>query len=529
MAIRNSLSTDFTPYRVWSGCRVLAVLTALNILLNVPSLGLSNTSPLLDVSPPTDTRAPWWDINWTNRRPITISGKGIPQNLTDYQILINVSWCEGMSSSFSDLRFVQYDQLSGESKELPYFIEKKTDRELASVWVKVWRIGRNTDTDIYLYYGDLGASSASNSSATLEIYSPFYFSLDGWTYGGPPSYELKLDGSTGNPPPSSMILGNSGPISEPGQAYIERNISKPLGLGLQITIDYRARAAIKYAANSHLWLLAPEDNLVYEFTYVSEGEIIDTGWINDNQKKILSEIHNISEIRIRLGVIFKGPYIDFQNWFDNVRIVKYIYPEPTWSIGPEERPISLKSLEISPPQPSEGDEVLVNATFSSLVPFDLVREVSLHDGEDFNSSVTIASRNVRLGASSDTPVSLPWVASGGKHTLWLAISGEPVASKAIYVNHYPTLQPVPDQFLTQDRPFALVLHAEDTDGDRLSWSDDSPMFNIIPIGDRSAEINFTPSNDDVGLHTVNITVSDPHGCSDRKMVNFTVRNVNDNP
>jgi hypothetical protein len=89
--------------------------------------------------------------------------------------------------------------------------------------------------------------------------------------------------------------------------------------------------------------------------------------------------------------------------------------------------------------------------------------------------------------------------------------------------------PLKDQSLWQDKDFVLQVNASDPDGDALSWSIDNPLFNISSVSNRSAEISFHPTNDDVGIHRANITVRDPMNRSETRRINFTVKNLNDPP
>jgi hypothetical protein len=78
---------------------------------------------------------------------------------------------------------------------------------------------------------------------------------------------------------------------------------------------------------------------------------------------------------------------------------------------------------------------------------------------------------------------------------------------------------------TEDQPFVLDLDGEDPEKDTLQWTDDSDMFDIDGATGRIA---FTPTQAEVGTHTVLVTVSD--GVLFRT-TSFTlyVANVNDDP
>jgi hypothetical protein len=91
-------------------------------------------------------------------------------------------------------------------------------------------------------------------------------------------------------------------------------------------------------------------------------------------------------------------------------------------------------------------------------------------------------------------------------------------------NLSPVLDPIGNQSVLEDEPFQLIVSA--TDDDQLTFSDDSPLFDIDPI---TGEIAFIPTNDDVDGHSINITVTDGKGGSDNESLILTVINVDDPP
>ena len=79
----------------------------------------------------------------------------------------------------------------------------------------------------------------------------------------------------------------------------------------------------------------------------------------------------------------------------------------------------------------------------------------------------------------------------------------------------------------EDVEYNFTLTATDPDdlSTELSWSDDTPLFDI----DANGSIAFTPENGDVGLHSFNVTVSDPGGLMDIHAFTLFIANVNDRP
>ncbi len=105
----------------------------------------------------------WWDLNWIYRAEVNISN--FTGDLTGAQIFINVTWRKGMQEDFSDLRFVDNDDVT----ILPYFIENYVNRSYAEVWVRL----KDNDTTIYMYWGNPNAISESNPYNVFDFYDDF--------------------------------------------------------------------------------------------------------------------------------------------------------------------------------------------------------------------------------------------------------------------------------------------------------------------------------------------------------------------
>lgn len=129
---------------------------------------------------------PWFDSSWLYRKQITITGGSGAG--TGYQVRLLIGETsgatgedfdlEGNSANFpaaeddgGDLRFTDDD----ETTELDFWVEDVTgsgDNELAYVWVEV-ADDLGSDQDIYVYYGNAGASNASDGPATFELFDDF--------------------------------------------------------------------------------------------------------------------------------------------------------------------------------------------------------------------------------------------------------------------------------------------------------------------------------------------------------------------
>ena len=108
----------------------------------------------------------WYDYSWHYRRNIPITGSVGAG--TGYQVFLNVTWTANMQSDFDDLLFIDSD----DSTPLSYWIESYTNESFALVWVKVLD-DLDSNQTMNMYYGNAGASSASNGIDTFLFFDDF--------------------------------------------------------------------------------------------------------------------------------------------------------------------------------------------------------------------------------------------------------------------------------------------------------------------------------------------------------------------
>lgn len=118
---------------------------------------------------------------WDYRKEITVNNTG--SNLTNYQVLFTVNRSAGSDSGFTvyldgkcesdydDIRFTTSD----ENTLCDYWIESNSST-VANIWVEIPSIPNSTaygSTKAYLYYGNTGASAASNGTNTFPLFDDF--------------------------------------------------------------------------------------------------------------------------------------------------------------------------------------------------------------------------------------------------------------------------------------------------------------------------------------------------------------------
>ncbi len=156
-----------------------------------------------------------WIVGWNLRKSHTLTGS-VAGAQTDYQVGIKVYYGSGIDGTetiggatfgkvycdskcrvdFGDIRFTESDETS----LLNYWIEEQVDSDYAIIWVEVDSIPASPGTtDIYIYYGNVGASTTSNGDNTFLIFNDCA-TTTGWsvqTITGSPAWGTAImDGAT---------------------------------------------------------------------------------------------------------------------------------------------------------------------------------------------------------------------------------------------------------------------------------------------------------------------------------------------
>jgi hypothetical protein len=131
----------------------------------------------------------WWNLSWNKRKRILINNSANSNELSDYQVFVNITYDSDMQSNFSDLRFTWYNYSSKEEEKINYWIENYSTSSYAEVWVKVPKIRASNYESIWVYYGNTTpVTSESNGTNTLFIYEDYQSSPTG-TLAGNASYD----------------------------------------------------------------------------------------------------------------------------------------------------------------------------------------------------------------------------------------------------------------------------------------------------------------------------------------------------
>jgi len=201
----------------------------------------------------------WWDTSWIYKKPIYVNTS---INVTDSNLLLNITYSDGMKSDFGDLRFLNADS----NLTLLYNISQKVNGSWAAVLVNGnWT--SNNSTQLYMYYNN---SLANTTSSVLLSPTGCYQEF-------------------ANVSETCGAIGNgtySGDVSYP----LEINYTKPIGVGrntsywrvklglldLNVTVP---QSCWDYNVNKILFRLNGSNNYP-TLTETSVGSCYNGSWIN---------------------------------------------------------------------------------------------------------------------------------------------------------------------------------------------------------------------------------------------------------
>lgn len=133
---------------------------------------------------------PWYNHDWSYRKAITVDNIGNASALIDYQVKVTLN-----STNFdfsktktdgSDIRFTDSDEIT----LINYWFENYDSTEqVATIWIKVPSVPASSSKTIYLYYGNINASSTSSGRSTFSLFDDFENGDTVATYQNTPTYD----------------------------------------------------------------------------------------------------------------------------------------------------------------------------------------------------------------------------------------------------------------------------------------------------------------------------------------------------
>ena len=277
----------------------------------------------------------WWNFSWHYRMLINITDNS-GKNLTNYQVLIvlnekNFNYSKANRNG-SDIRFTFYNSSNNNETLLPYWIEKWSINNESKIWVNVEKIPANGTSTIYMYYGNENAISLSNGTATFEFFDDFEDSII-WNETGLWHTTSKKWVSYNH----SKWYGQESTNDYDTGTANSGNLTSPQFQGIQ---NQRLELSFWREVENAGWS-GYDKTVIYDST---DGNTWNQIWYNDSG--------NASESRWKFLSIPMNPYTNYirfyfdtvddlynnySGWFiDNVRVRKYVYPEPKINMGAEQ-------------------------------------------------------------------------------------------------------------------------------------------------------------------------------------------------
>ena len=334
---------------------------------------------------------PGWLTGWDYRKSHTITGS-VAGAQTDYQLRFQVEYGTGADagavvylngsceSDFGDIRFTKAD---GETL-LDYWIQQKTNDDVAYIWVEVDSIPASPDTVIiYIYYGKTGESTTSSFSDTWIESDDFSgnptivrddtggtYSASNWditdralinhrfdfdvyiyesnlhTYGSLASVGFKWGTSSLDPTDSVRLMDDTDLVQ--GDYYMlwfEGSTGYHIDTGVAWVEDEWHVYSLKFDAEYKLdiWRKSTETFVVQDDAEGYDAENVThmgVNWYSDGAGSVVYDAGNDwIHAQPRRGT---SGYVYF--YIDNFRVGNYCDPEPAHtSWGSEEEPPALET------------------------------------------------------------------------------------------------------------------------------------------------------------------------------------------
>mgnify|MGYP000288813417 CR=1 FL=1 len=335
-----------------------------------------------------------WLEGWTLRKSHIIQqaeGAG-----TNYQVRIIVHYGSGEDSGedvyldgkcrtdFGDIRFTDDDGVT----LLDYWMEDYVESDHAIFWVEVADDLSVSDATIYIYYGNNDAATISNGADTFIFFEDFDSGLNGWTY-----YERVgifnggLDSSISHSPPNSYKMWEN----KGGYYSVYCEIRKTLDFdGSTIKVDTQEYHDSNGLTGYFFGKVLIDSTAITSFDLGPQRK--QWNYRTSNQITPSSGSHTL-KLRFYTNPS-SGNLI--QLWWDDVRIRKYVDPEPAHgSWGP------VEMVNSAP----EAEEIQAPAVVRPETYFYLDLIISDANGiNDFSHAIVELSNGVKLKweAATDT-------------------------------------------------------------------------------------------------------------------------------
>ncbi len=288
--------------------------------------------------------APWWNENWPYRRKITISGNH--EENFQIKVIIPSDIPKGM---YPSIRFLE----SADGGVLPYWIENDGSTKTNVAWVR--RL-ENSDSEIWMYYGNPWVTSAENAENVFLFFTDIGPRNYNWNEGDTNvsrditwcEYQIRIRGGKIENKPGMWFA------QMPTTIEFKMWNQESYRGGLVLTGPNFTKEIACIFDGPRFWVDGTEKTGIPSRWYIAKVDLYDTNklrttfyWGSDNGS--YREVVWVSPEKTGDWYYSGGgdtTYVDKLNlqvwdqqkiyWFDWLFIRKYAATEPTTSVGPEE-------------------------------------------------------------------------------------------------------------------------------------------------------------------------------------------------
>ncbi len=303
----------------------------------------------------------WWNSNWERRKGVTITNNG-SENLSDFQIELDVDYDNDMNSDYSDLRFISNNDIT----VLDYWIESTDGTNGAVVWVEVAGIPANGSVVIWMYYGNAGVPTTSDIHETFLFGDDFEdssWTASHWTvvrgdwsvvngYYHGERFTSPVDGYCLTSDVGFVNYVVESKIRHPGTlgscvSIVGRGSDNPPNQYYELEIDQNDMQLYRFDGPSPDYTSldngwnggSPQADTWYDLSLTLHGNTLD-GECENNGATVSATDSNYSSALC--GVMVHNQAGDF----DDFRVRKYAATTPTGSFGSEETPSNIESSSL---------------------------------------------------------------------------------------------------------------------------------------------------------------------------------------
>lgn len=269
-----------------------------------------------------------WLEGWAYRREIAVA-ENSGADLYEYQVrivLLPGFDYSKMRSDGGDLRFTDSDGLS----LLPYWVETWRPNDSSIVWVRVPKIPGSSVKRIFMYYGNPHAESESNGEVVFELFEDFEGGIPDWVLNDWGTRWGGIEWDEGR-----MLLW----VYRCHNVEAYRDLGTYSGVGLAVKFEWETRADSSHEEPG--WDVLVNGRAVKATLLHGSEMIVETS--GSKKGSLEATVRTGGSVRLvfrlyqsRTCNLEDHAYTYF--WVDNMRVRKYVNPEPSVTIGPEESP-----------------------------------------------------------------------------------------------------------------------------------------------------------------------------------------------